>query len=49
VATEDGDVPGWNDYRDVLTEVVTKRLGVSAGSMSTVFPGWSPSTLGVMA
>ena len=48
VNSEDGDVPGWNDYRDVLTEVVTKRLGVSVGSMSTVFPGWSPSTLGVM-
>ncbi len=48
LASEEGDVPGWNDYRDVLTEVVTKRLGVSAGSMSTVFPAWTASPIGVM-
>lgn len=49
LANDEGDIPGWNDYRDVLTEVVTKRLGVSQGSMSTVFPSWSPTALGVMA
>ena len=34
-----GDVPGWTDYRDVLAEVVTRRLGIGAGALSTVFPG----------
>jgi uncharacterized protein (DUF1501 family) len=46
---ESGDVPGWNDYRDVLTEVVTKRLDISAGSMSGVFPDWHAQPVGVMA
>ena len=44
-----GDVPGWNDYRDVLTEVVSKRVGLSAGAMRTVFPRWRPSAVGLMA
>jgi uncharacterized protein (DUF1501 family) len=44
-----GDVPGWNDYRDVLTEVVSKRLSLSAGALKGVFPGWRASALGVMA
>lgn len=43
-----GDVPGWNDYRDVLTEVVSKRLELSTGNLGDVFPGWSPTTVGVM-
>ncbi|MDQ1555515.1 MAG: hypothetical protein QOI02_517, partial [Actinomycetota bacterium] len=46
---EQGDVPGWNDYRDVLTEVVTTRLGISTGQMASVFPDWHPTSLGVMA
>lgn len=45
---EQGDVPGWNDYRDVLTEVVTKRLDLSTGSLGDVFPGWTPQAVGVM-
>lgn len=49
LASEEGDVPGWNDYRDILTEVVTKRLDISAGAMSSVFPGWSSTAIGVMA
>ena len=44
-----GDVPGTNDYRDLLSEVVSKRLGLSAGSLQSVFPGWQPTPLGVMA
>lgn len=44
-----GDIPGWNDYRDVLTEVVSKRLNLSTGKLKSVFPGWRPSSLGVMA
>jgi uncharacterized protein (DUF1501 family) len=45
---ERGDVPGWNDYRDVLAEVVTRRLGVGAGALATVFPGHRVQPLGVM-
>jgi len=45
---EQGDVPGWNDYRDVLTEVVTKRLELSTGGLGDVFPGWTPQKVGVM-
>jgi uncharacterized protein (DUF1501 family) len=44
-----GDVPGWNDYRDVLGEVVTHRLGVGAAGLATVFPGHRVQPLGVMA
>ncbi len=45
----EGDVPGWNDYRNVLTEVVSKRLNLSAGKLKGVFPNWTPSPVGVMA
>lgn len=45
----EGDVPGWNDYRDVLTEVVTKRVPLRSGTMNDVFPGWKASPVGVMA
>lgn len=44
-----GDVPGSNDYRDVLTEVVSKRLNLSAGKLKGVFPGWKPTPLGIVA
>jgi uncharacterized protein (DUF1501 family) len=46
---DQGDVPGWNDYRDVLSEVVTKRLDLSVGAMAPVFPDWKPTAVGVMA
>lgn len=44
--TLDGDVLVTTDYRSVLTEVVTKRFGVS---VAQVFPGFSPQAVGVMA
>ena len=47
--TVEGEVPGWNDYRNVLTEVVSKRLSLSAGKLKNVFPGWTPTPVGVMA
>ena len=47
-ALDQGDVPGWNDYRDVLTEVVSKRINLTHGSMKDVFPGWKASPVGVM-
>lgn len=43
-----GDVPGWNDYRDVLAEVVQARLGVGAGAMGTVFPDHRLQPVGTM-
>ena len=45
---EQGDVPGWNDYRDVLTEVVSTRLELSTGNLGDVFPNWKPQKVGVM-
>jgi uncharacterized protein (DUF1501 family) len=44
-----GDVPGSNDYRDVLTEVVSTRLNLSAGRLRDVFPGWKAKPLGIVA
>ncbi len=52
---DQGDVAGANDYRDVLSEVVTKRLGLSDGSMSQVFLAssagstWSPTPISIMS
>jgi uncharacterized protein (DUF1501 family) len=46
---DQGDVPGWNDYRDVLADVVTARLGIGAGDLPAVFPGHRHQPLGVMA
>jgi hypothetical protein len=42
---DSGDVPGVNNPFDVLGEIVQKRL--SAGSLSTIFPGHSYAPLGV--
>ena len=53
-ALDQGDVAGANDYRDVLSEVVTKRLNLSDGSMSTVFPAsstgstWTRTPISIM-
>jgi uncharacterized protein (DUF1501 family) len=44
-----GDVLGTNDYRDVLGEVVSKRVGLSAGQLKTVFPNRKLQPIGVMA
>jgi uncharacterized protein (DUF1501 family) len=46
---DQGDVPGTNDYRDVLSEVVMGRLGLSAAQATKVFPGWKATPLGVMS
>jgi uncharacterized protein (DUF1501 family) len=42
-----GDVPGANDFRDVLGEVVARRLGLGAAALGTVFPGHEYHPLGV--
>lgn len=44
--TLDGDLLVTTDYRSVLTEVVTKRFGVT---VAQVFPGFAPQSVGVMA
>lgn len=46
---DQGDVPGTNDYRDVLSEIVSSRLGIGLGALDPVFPGWKPTPLGLMA
>lgn len=45
---DQGDVPGANDYRNLLGEIVSGRLGVSAADMATVFPDHQFQPLGVM-
>ena len=42
----DGDLAVTTDYRSVLAEVLTTRLGASAAK---VFPGFTPERVGVMA
>jgi len=48
-ALDHGDVPGWNDYRDVLSEVVAGRLGLGADALAAVFPDHRAQPVGVMA
>lgn len=48
-ALDQGDVPGTNDYRDVLAEITMRRLGLSTAQAGKVFPGWKPEPVGVMA
>ena len=43
--TDDADLLVTTDYRSVLSEVVTRRFGVST---SSVFPGFAPTPVGVM-
>jgi len=45
-ALDQGDVAGANDYRNVLGEVVTSRLGV--GDLAPVFPGHQFQRIGFM-
>jgi uncharacterized protein (DUF1501 family) len=44
---DQGDVPGANDYRDVLGEVVATRLGLGADAIARVFPNHPYAPLGV--
>jgi uncharacterized protein (DUF1501 family) len=43
--THDADLLVTTDYRSVLSEVVTRRFGVSTAQ---VFPGFAPQSVGVM-
>ena len=42
----DADVLVTTDYRSVLSEVVTRRFGIS---VAQVFPGFAPTPVGIMA
>lgn len=44
-----GDVPVTTDYRQVLSEIVDKRLG-NGGNLARIFPGFTPGpSLGIVA
>ncbi len=45
----EGDVPLSQDYRSVLAEVLASRFGLSGGELSTVFPSFTPETVGSMS
>lgn len=45
-ALDDGDLAITTDYRDVLAEVLTRRLGNA--DLSAVFPGHAPTPLGIV-
>ncbi len=43
-----GDLPGHNDFRDFLGEVVMSTMGLTEGQLANVFPNWKVSTSGMM-
>ncbi len=45
---DQGDVPGTNDYRNVLAEVTARTLGLGTAQLGKVFPGWKAESLGLM-
>ncbi|WP_246010110.1 DUF1501 domain-containing protein [Actinokineospora cianjurensis] len=45
-ALDHGDVAGSNDYRDLLGELVSTRLGLSPAGVAKVFPGHDFRPLG---
>ncbi|MDO5052260.1 MAG: DUF1501 domain-containing protein [Pseudoclavibacter sp.] len=44
-----GDLPGNNDFRDFLGEVVMHTIGLSEGQLAGVFPDWKVTSAGLMA
>jgi uncharacterized protein (DUF1501 family) len=46
---DDGDLALGQDYRSVLWEVVASRFPSLTGQRSTIFPGFTPETVGAMA
>jgi uncharacterized protein (DUF1501 family) len=45
---DQGDVPGSNDYRNVLGDITTARLGLTAADMTKIFPNHRYEPLGIM-
>jgi uncharacterized protein (DUF1501 family) len=48
-ALDDGDLAGTTDYRDVLSECLSKRFGLSQSDLSAVFPGFTPTFPGAFS
>jgi uncharacterized protein (DUF1501 family) len=46
-ALDHGDLAGANDYRDVLGELLVRRMGI--GSVTDIFPGHQYDRIGVFA
>ncbi len=44
-ALRDGDLAVTTDYRSILSEILTRRCGLTAGT--TVFPGFTPTPVGI--
>lgn len=44
-----GDVPGSNDFRDLLGEVLVKRFGLTTANLGRIFPDHSYRALGAFA
>jgi hypothetical protein len=45
---KDGDLVVTADYRSLLTEILTRRAGITAEGASQVFPNFKPEVLSVM-
>jgi hypothetical protein len=45
---KDGDLVVTADYRSLLTEIITRRAGITAEGASQVFPNFKPEVLSVM-
>lgn len=45
---DNGDVPGSNDYRNLLGDVVVRGLGISEAALPAIFPGHTYASLGTM-
>ena len=46
-ALDHGDLAGTTDFRSVVGELLVRRGGLPESALSTVFPGFTPSFLGV--
>ena len=46
---DQGDVPGSNDFRDVLGDVLAKRLGLGSADIGAVLPDHTYAPVGAMA
>ena len=46
-ALDDGDLAVTTDYRDILAEILTRRVGNSA--LDQIFPGYTPDMPGIIA
>jgi uncharacterized protein (DUF1501 family) len=45
----DGDLAVTTDYRDVLSDVLMNRGGVSSTQLKQIFPNYSPAGLGLFS